>query len=148
MNPDFTLPITDLDVILSLIPHRPPFVMVDRLLEYAEGRLLTGFLITKENVLLENDLFLEACLIENMAQSVALQGGYCGYLSGGKAAEIGFLGALNKVEIFSSPSVGTILQTEVKTVYEAMGITLSEIEVSDSSQKILARAAIKTVVGK
>ena len=75
-------PILELDRILQLIPQKPPFVMVDSLLEYNEKEGTTGFTIPADNILVENNIFSEPGVIEHMAQSMSLWRGYQGFLSG------------------------------------------------------------------
>ncbi|MEO8117090.1 MAG: hypothetical protein ABI653_05520 [Bacteroidota bacterium] len=62
--------------ILKLIPQRPPFVMVDHLINADEKTAETSFLILPENLLVENGFLSEAGLMENMAQTAAAKAGY------------------------------------------------------------------------
>src|SRR5665213_1540943 len=62
--------------ILLLIPQRPPFVMVDKLLSCDENSSKTSFRVDEENVLVVKGEFSEEGLIENIAQSAAAHAGY------------------------------------------------------------------------
>ncbi len=53
------------------IPQKPPMVMVDRIVEINDMTTVTAFLIRADNVFVDNGLFREPGLIENIAQSAA-----------------------------------------------------------------------------
>jgi hypothetical protein len=55
--------------ILSLIPQKPPFVMVDELLFSDDDHTKTGFTVTEGNVFVINGVFTEAGLLQ-LAQAI------------------------------------------------------------------------------
>ena len=116
-------PILELDRILQLIPQKPPFVMVDSLLEYNEREGTTGFTIPADNILVENNIFSEPGIIEHMAQSMSLHRGYQGSLSGQTKPKTGFIGVIKTVEIFGLPEIGEKLKTYVQILHEIMNVT-------------------------
>ena len=59
-----------------LIPQRPPFVMIDKLLSFSETTTTTGLSIRADNIFVENGLFKEPGLVENIAQTAAARAGY------------------------------------------------------------------------
>jgi 3-hydroxyacyl-[acyl-carrier-protein] dehydratase len=138
-------PILDPQRIIQLIPQKPPFVMVDSLFEYTNLTGKTGFLISAENILVEDDHLSEAGLIEHMAQSMSLQRGYQGYLSGMDKPKTGFIGAIKSIEIKSLPKVNTKLFTNVEILKEIMGVTLVVAETTDEKGELLATSEMKTV---
>lgn len=99
--------------IQALIPQRPPFVMIDKLLYSGETITRTSFLITEENIFIENGEFCEAGLMENIAQSAAARAGYIAYLES-KPVSVGYIGAVKNLEIFVMPKINDELITEVK----------------------------------
>lgn len=138
-------PILKMERILELIPQKPPFVMVDRLLEYTESTGKTGFEIPKDNILVENAVFSEPGLIEHMAQSMSLWRGYQGFLAGLDKPKTGFIGSIKSVEIFSLPKAGSILTTYVEILQEFKNVTSVGARTEDETGKILATSEMKTV---
>jgi len=138
-------PIVELDRILQLIPQKPPFVMVDSLLEYTDKTGTTGFTIPSDNILVEDSIFSEPGLIEHMAQSMSLWRGYEGFLSGLDKPKTGFIGAIKAVEIFELPKAGTKLVTYVEILQEFMNVTSVGARTFDEEGKLLATSEMKTV---
>jgi len=88
--------------ILSLIPQKPPFVMVDRLHHSDETVTRSGFRVTAENIFTINGQFAEAGLLENIAQTAAAGAGYKARL-GNKPVEAGYIAVVKNLEIFGLP---------------------------------------------
>jgi predicted hotdog family 3-hydroxylacyl-ACP dehydratase len=100
------------DNILSLLPHRPPFVMVDELL-FADGRTArTSYRVSPDNLFVENGKWNEAGLLENMAQTVAAGAGYMAKSRNG-TVQVGFIGGVKNFVAAILPSVGDQLITEI-----------------------------------
>ena len=57
--------------ILSLIPQRPPFVMVDALAYTNEKATATVLKITEQNIFVNKGELTESGLVENIAQTAA-----------------------------------------------------------------------------
>lgn len=108
----------DLDV-LSLIPQKPPFVMVDKLLFADEKNAKSKFTINETNVLVHDGSFSEAGLIENMAQTAALHAGYQALQSGKKPA-LGVIGGVKNLLITRLPRVHGSITTSVSVENEVM----------------------------
>src|SRR5260221_3328317 len=104
--------------ILSLIPHRPPFVMVGELL-FADGvSALTSCRVSRDNLFVENEKWNEAGLLENMAQTVAAGAGYMAK-SRNEAVPVGFIGAVKNFIVVDLPAVGDELVTGI-TITDAV----------------------------
>lgn len=136
--------ITDLGFIRKLIPQKDPFVMVDRLYYFDDTRATSGLFISEENLLSTETHFSEAGLIENMAQSVALFGGYGAFLNEGGKPQKGLLGAIKILEIFELPKIRTYIRTEIEVEYDIMGVKLSRIIIKNEQGKVLATSTMKT----
>ena len=59
----------------SLIPQRPPFMMVDRILSCDDSDAVTEFMVRQDNILLDENRLSSAGIVENMAQSCAARMG-------------------------------------------------------------------------
>lgn len=138
-------PIITQEKILELIPQRPPFVMVDSLIEYTNLTGITGFLIPIDNILVKNGTFSEPGLIEHMAQSMSLHRGYHGFLAGLEKPKTGFIGVIKSLEIYELPKAGNSLKTYVKILHELMNVTSVAAKTIDEGGKILAVSEMKTV---
>lgn len=138
-------PITTADRILQLIPQKPPFVMVDSLLEYTHLTGKMAFTIPEDNILVKKGVFSEPGLIEHMAQSMSLHRGYRGFLAGLDKPQTGFIGAIKTVEIFQLPQAGTTLTTYVEILQEVMKVTLVTARTMNENGEVLATSEMKTV---
>lgn len=115
--------------ILSLIPQRPPFIMVDELIHVAEDTCTTKFLVRTDNVLLEESHFSEGGLVENIAQTAAAHAGYMA-LKKEEAVKTGFIGAVTNLKISGLPAGGSILETSIKIENQIFDVTLISGQVS------------------
>lgn len=138
-------PITEDNEILGLIPQKPPFVMVDTLIEYTEFTGKTAFTVSPENILVNEGYFSEPGLIEHMAQSMSLHRGYRGYLQGLKKPLTGFIGSIKSVEVFKLPPVGTRLNTSVEILQEIMKVTCVSAKTVDEKGNLIATSEMRTV---
>src|SRR5215213_1809956 len=91
--------------IVSLIPQRPPFVMIDQLVYRDEQTTRSRLLVREGNVLVENGIFSAAGLVEHMAQTVAAGAGYKA-VQEAKAVQTGYIAAVKNLEISTLPQVG------------------------------------------
>jgi predicted hotdog family 3-hydroxylacyl-ACP dehydratase len=130
----------------NLLPQKFPFVMVDAMHSYSETSLVSGLEILHDNIFVSNDVFLEAGLVEHMAQSVALHTGYQYFLKN-EIAPTGYIGSIKEIEIKKLPKLSDIIQSEVTILQEFAGITLVDIVTTLNNEEI-ARGQMKTVLAK
>ncbi len=109
--------------ILSFIPQRHPFVMVDALLSADEKTATTGFTVKAGNIFCEEDVFSEAGLLENIAQTAAAGAGYRESRVN-KPAAIGYIGAVRNFEVFVLPQINDVLTTEAVITDRIFNATL------------------------
>ncbi|MBP5535446.1 MAG: pseudouridylate synthase [Bacteroidales bacterium] len=127
--------------ILTLLPQRPPMVMVDRLLHCDPVVTQTEFTVRNDNIMVE-DGKLSACgLIENIAQTCAARMGYIN-LSSGKDVRVGVVGALRDIEIHALPPVGSTIVTSIEVSEEVFGMTLAKAS-SHCGDTLLCDGTIK-----
>lgn len=132
--------------ILSLIPQKPPFVMVDKLLFSDDNVTRTKFVVPVDNVFVINDEFSEAGLMENMAQTAAAGSGNMARIEDRPVAT-GYIGQVKNFEVFALPKVGDELLTEIKIevqVFDA-GIVSGKIWCED---KLLAQCEMKIFINQ
>jgi len=131
----------------TLLPQRPPFVFVDRLLAYDDSGVRTSFRVPGSGVFVENGRFLTAGLIEHMAQSAAARTGYISRYILHVPVRIGYIGDVRKLAVLRNPAPGEILETTVTVREEMFGITLTDIEVFCAGERI-ASASLKTALSE
>lgn len=132
--------IKDIDI-LTLIPQRRPFVMIDRLLTFDEIESSTDFVIKEDNIFCKDGLFLETGIMENIAQTCAARIGYIN-INNNESVKIGVIGSIKDLIITKLPKVGTTLLTKVKVLSEVFAITLVEAEVYDNDE-LIAKCEMK-----
>lgn len=138
-------PITENREILGLIPQKPPFVMVDTLIEYTALTGKTAFTVLPDNILMKDGYFSEPGLIEHMAQSMSLHRGYRGFLQGLEKPLTGFIGSIKSVEIFQLPPSGTRLSTSVEILQEIMKVTCVSARTTNEEGELIATSEMRTV---
>ncbi|SCX93154.1 hypothetical protein SAMN02927916_0814 [Flavobacterium anhuiense] len=141
-----TMALLEKEMVENLLPQKFPFVMVDAMHSYSETSLVSGLEIKHDNILVSNDVFLEAGLIEHMAQSVALHTGYQYFLRN-EIAPTGYIGSIKEIEIKELPKTNDNIQSEVTILQEFAGITLVDIVTTLNNEEI-ARGQMKTVLAK
>jgi predicted hotdog family 3-hydroxylacyl-ACP dehydratase len=132
--------------ILSLIPQKPPFVMVGELLFSDDNITKTSFTVTTDNVFVINGEFSEAGLMENMAQTAAAGSGNMARIENRPVAT-GYIGQVKNLEVFDLPKIGDELLTEVKMevqVFDA-GIVSGKVWCNDI---IVAQCEMKIFINQ
>jgi 3-hydroxyacyl-[acyl-carrier-protein] dehydratase len=117
------------------IPQRPPFVMVHDLVNADEHHATTQFEILPDNVLVKEGVFTEPGLIENMAQTAAVQAGY-NFVQQNLPIPIGYIASVKGLRVFSLPEVGSTLTTSVRIINQVLNVTLAECRVECSGQVV------------
>ena len=112
--------------IQNYLPHRAPLLMVDLILDINSSFVETTFLIREDNIFVDNNIFIEAGLIENTAQTCSsIVGKKYFFDDDGTENEnvnvIGFISALKNVKIHSLPKVGDTIITKADLVSKFAG---------------------------
>lgn len=141
-----TNPIIEGEGILQLIPQRPPIVMVDRFYGIEEASSYAGLTIVLGNIFCQNGLFQEAGVIEHIAQSAAARIGYV-YSQKKEAVPLGFIGSVDKLNIYRLPEVGHELFTEITIIQEVGDITLIAAQVK-VDETLIAKCRMKIFLKK
>ena len=138
-----TLPVEN---IIPLIPQKPPFVMVGKLLSTNEVCTRSSFHIKGENIFVKDGLFQEAGLMENIAQTAALRAGYIAQTES-KAVAIGYIGAVSDFEIFDLPKVNDGIETEITVENQIFDVTILSGKVWQN-ENLLAQCEMKLFISK
>jgi len=109
--------------IIPLIPQKPPFVMVGKLLFTDEASTRSSFIIEADNVFVKNNVFQEAGLMENIAQTAALRAGYVAQTEN-KPVTVGYIGSVSNFEIFDLPEAGDEIETAIRVENQIFDVTL------------------------
>ena len=103
----------------ELIPQRPPFVMIDKLLSCDTTTTTTALEVREDNIFVDDGRFSAEGLMENIAQTCAARIGYFN-----ENMKIGVIGAVTNFEIFQTPKVGDLIKTTIEVLEEMFQITL------------------------
>ena len=128
----------------SLIPQRPPFVMIDELTSCDETVIQTRFKIKPENIFVENGKFTEAGLVENIEQTAAERAGHVATLEN-KPVQVGYIGAIKNLVIYALPFVNDELVTEVIIENQIFDVMLINGKVSCNT-RLLAQCEMKIFI--
>ena len=127
--------------VLTLLPQRPPFVMIDRLTHYDEVVTTTNFTVREDNIFLDDMKLAPAGIIENMAQACAARMGCINRLHG-ESVKIGFIGDIRNCDILRQPRCHEILTTHVHIVEDVFNMTLAEVS-THVGDEMIASARVK-----
>ena len=136
----------DIDI-LELLPQRPPFVMVDHLVDYSETQTTCELTIRKDNVFCENGELAAAGLIEHIAQTCAARLGYYNKYVLKVGVRLGFIGEVKDLEIVRLPREGETLNTTIVVMQEIFDVTLVTAEVRVGEETI-ATTRLKIAQGE
>ena len=137
---------TTIDDIQVLIPQKPPFVMIDKLLNFSKTSTTTSFSIKADNIFVENGIFKEPGLVENIAQTAAARAGYVSHTEN-KPVLVGYIGAVNNLHIFGLPKTGDELITEITIENQIFDVTLVSGKITCSGQ-LIAQCKMKIFINK
>ena len=124
--------------ILELLPQRPPFIMVDKLIHYDPIITKSVLTVREDNMFCKDGIMEEAGLIENIAQTCAARIGYKEKTEPDRdgVIKIGFIGLIKKMELFRNPLVGEVLNTTIVIKEEVLNLTLVETKIEIGEELI------------
>ena len=125
----------------SLIPQRPPFMMVDKILSCDDTDAVTEFLVRQDNILLDDNKLSSAGIVENMAQSCAARMG-CVNLLHNRPIKLGFIGEIKNLKIYRQPMLNDHLITEVHILMDVFDMTLASV-CTKVNGEVIAEARMK-----
>lgn len=120
--------------VTNFLPHRKPFLMVDKVLSLDDNHISTSFKIKEDCIFIENNFFNEVGLIENAAQTCSGIVGKSFFdeddIEGTGTKLIGFISAIKKVTINSCPNVGVTITSKasLKSRFDSEDFSICTLE--------------------
>jgi 3-hydroxyacyl-[acyl-carrier-protein] dehydratase len=111
--------------IQQYIPQRGPMVMIDDLVEVSDSHATTRLEIRKENIFVERGCLAEPGMVENIAQTAAVQAGYQ-YKMENIPVPIGYIAAVKNLQIYRNPELGSSITTSVRITNQVLDVTVAE----------------------
>ncbi|MDR1343493.1 MAG: pseudouridylate synthase [Prevotellaceae bacterium] len=131
--------------VLELLPQRPPFVMVDKLLCCDMDVTETSLGVREENIFCDDGRLTESGLVENIAQTCAARMGYINKYINNDTVKLGFIGSIRNMEIRRLPQAGEALTTRICTMEEVLRMTLVSATVT-VGRELIASAEMKIAI--
>ena len=128
--------------ILTLLPQRPPFVMIDKLLYCDKVVTKTDFRVREENIFCDNGRLTESGVIENIAQTCAARMGYINLFVMKDTVKLGFIGAIRNMELHRLPKLDELITTQITVREEIFQMTLVTAQVTVGDE-IIASSEMK-----
>ena len=125
MNSGMTSPINlnEIDV-LTLLPQRRPFVMIDHLTYCDQVLTTTTFEVREDNLFLEGNILNSCALLENIAQTCAARMGYLNKYVYREKVKLGFIGGIRNFCLQRPAVLGETLTTTIEVIEEVMKMIL------------------------
>ncbi|MDM7919791.1 MAG: hypothetical protein QUS12_11575 [Methanosarcina sp.] len=119
-----------------LVPHRPPFLLVDTLLEFAGQTGIVEAVIAPDNIFLTEEGYLkELALVELLAQSAAAVKGYSDLMDG-KEVKKGFLVDIREFHFLERCYRGDTLHITIEITKSFSGFSVIEGHIICGEKKI------------
>ena len=135
---------TAIENILSLIPQRPPFVMVDKLLSSGEIITTSTFLVTADNIFVENGVLKEPGLVENIAQTAAARAGHIAQIEN-KPVRVGYIGAIRNLQVLEFPKINDKIITEITLEKQIFDVSVISGKIT-CNETVLAQCEMKIFI--
>ena len=129
----------------ELLPQQEPFVMIGQLTHFDMSHTTTETVISADNIFVDDDRFSATGLVENIAQTCAARIGYINKYILKKGVQLGFIGAVKKMDIMALPQVGDTIETEIETVAEVLGMILAK-GIVRCGERVLVTTDIKIAI--
>jgi predicted hotdog family 3-hydroxylacyl-ACP dehydratase len=130
----------------TVLPQRPPFVMIGELVHCDADTSASTFEVKADNIFLKDDRLQEPALVENMAQTAAARAGFLA-IQEQRPVAIGYIGAIQNLEVFDLPVLGDLLNTEIRVMNQVFDVTLIGATVSCNGKK-MATCEMKIFITK
>lgn len=119
--------------------------MIGQLTHFDMSHTTTETVISADNIFVDDDRFSATGLVENIAQTCAARIGYINKYILKKGVQLGFIGAVKKMDIMALPQVGDTIETEIETVAEVLGMILAK-GIVRCGERVLVTTDIKIAI--
>ncbi len=126
---------------MQYIPQAAPFEMIDELVQVTESETKTKFTVREGHLFVDNGVFTEPGLIENMAQTAAAGTGWKAQQNN-EPVPVGFIGAVKNFEVSRLPKAGETIISTITMQHQVMNAHIVQGAVSLDGQ-IIASAEFK-----
>ncbi len=136
--------------IRTLIPQRPPMVMIDRLVACDATSATSEFSVQENNPFVRNGKISASGLLENMAQTAAARTGWFQRQntdSSNKMASIGVIGSISEALVTDNPEAGSTLHTIIIVEHEVLMAMIVKGTVAVNGQTV-AQARLKIFIAE
>ena len=123
--------------VLTLLPQRPPFVMIDCLTHFDEVLTASRFSVRADNLFMEDGILNSCALVENIAQTCAARMGYINEYILKDKVKLGFIGDIKHLQVTRPARLGEVLTTEVEVMQEVLQMTLVKAHVKVGEELIV-----------
>ena len=130
----------------TVIPQRPPFILVDTVEDFDIDLTATGFTVREGDLFTEDGHLSAAGLVENVAQTCAVRMGCINYLNH-RTIKIGYIGAVRDMRFLRLPKVSETLMTSIRVREEIFQMTLVDAEVRVGDE-VVATAEMKIAISE
>ena len=119
-------------------------MMIDSVLAATPLTITTALTILPANILVQDGCFVEAGLIENIAQTAAAMNG-CEAMKRGEQPKLGFIGEVKNFVCHRLPRTGQTIHTSLNTLAAMAGVTLVEAHITCDGAPV-AQAQLKIFI--
>lgn len=142
VTPELEVPPFEAIDLRELLPQRPPYLLVDRLLDYNTELIRCRLQVTVDHMMVDDGRLSPAGLIEHIAQTCATRIGFINKYILHRPVTIGYVASLRDLRLERLPRVGETIETEVRVLEDCFGMTLITARVT-SADEVLATGEMK-----
>lgn len=110
--------------------------MVDALVEYTGSGVVTRLSVREDNIFVQHGFLSEPGLVENIAQTAAAQAGYDNVLNGVSEAPLGYIAAVDYLQIHKLPGLNTTIETRIQVKQQVLNVTIISGTISCAGETI------------
>ena len=138
-----------LDVIQNVLPHRPPFVWLSRVVACEPGKTVTAELDVDPNLPLFEGHFPGHPVLPGVIimEALAQAASFCLLIEPGREGSLGFFAGIDKAKFRNQVLPGDTLQLKATIVKSGSRMCVAEVEAS-VGDKVCATATQKYVLAR